>query len=797
MMSRVAIPTIQGPLPPSQAGAARLGLALVALAAGCGGPAMPPNARPPAPAAQPEPASPAAVTPESDVCPPLADPAGWFGLGGSGPADDGVRAVAAGGGGGVATAPGLSSAATGFDETERPLVAWLQDQGVLVRRREAHGWEPLGASDRALGVRAVGADGPRGARLRDGFGLWSPAIAGVGADDVLVAWVDGAPPWEGRVRAARWSSGAWRDAMPGRSPGVMCRRWDGEFGASAEPPVLHVDRAGRITAACMQPIADPTTMPTMMPSGGPIARLVLQVWQWDGRRWRTLPPAPLQAAGPDGQARAQGPMGGVTYGHGIALATDDAGAPVVLHGATFRASGSASGSAPGDSPAQTTRWQRLRWQPARRTWQRESVTAPAGATAMAMAPTSAQGPQPLWRDAGGLGIGDQAARVPLPPLLAGPGSDPTASFALGAAASPAGKLAVASTMRVGLEYAPYTLHVHVWNGAAWTDPGATHRSGGVSATPGTSRQPALALDGCGRPTVAWIEHHAGGRDVYLRRWSGRDWEALAGSAQGGGVSASGRALAAAVTVEPGGAPVVLWWEPSGTAGYGPSLMVHARRFRDGRWIDVGAPELVDDAQLMVSDTWLGTGPGRTLVAAAPVVGAASVRLLRRDRDAWQHEVRGQGSGGPGRWPALARDGVLRAFWLDPGGSQLVGAAWRDGWHVERTLALGAGPVSEAAAARDDAGHVYLAWTRAGVWPTELSVSASGSASGSGSVPDAPGTAGADSLAPLGSASNSAGHAREPAIAVGARVCVAWSEVGTDSSEIYLRCHVPGQPGQAP
>jgi hypothetical protein len=738
------------------------------------------------------------------MCPPLADPAGWFGLGGSGPADDGLRAVAAGGGGGLATAPGLGSAATGFDEKERPLIAWVQDQGVLVRRREAHGWEPLGASDRDLGVRAVGADGRRGARLRDGFGIWSPAVAGVGgvgADDVMVAWIDGAPPWEGRVRAARWSNGAWRDGMPGRSPGVMCQRWNVEFGASAEPPVLHVDRAGRITAACVQPIGDPRTMPNMMPSGGPIARLVLQVWQWDGRRWRTLPPAPLHAGGPDGQTRAQGPMAGVTHGHGIALATDDTGAPVVLHGATT----SAPGSAPGDSPARTTRWQRLHWQPGRRAWQRETVTAPAEATAMALVPTSARGPQPLWRDAGGLGIGDEAARVPLPPLLAGPGStqDPVASFALGAAASPAGKLALATATRVAFESMPHTLHVHVWDGAAWTDPGATHRSGGVSATPGTSRQPALALDACGRPTVAWIEHHAGGSDVYLRRWSGRDWEALAGSAQGGGVSASGRALAAGVTVEPGGAPVILWWEPAATAGYRPSVMVHARRFRDGRWIDVGVPELVDDAQLLLSDTWLGTDPGGALTAAAPVVGAASVLLLRRDRDAWRRAMNGVGSSAPGRWPALAPGGVLRAFWLDPGGTQLIVAAWRDGWHVERTLAHGAGPVSEAAVARDHAGRVYLAWTRSGVWPAELAFSASGpisgsvSGSGSDAAPGAPGTAGADTMTPLGSASNSAAHAREPAIAVGARVCVAWSEIGTHGSEIYLRCQVPGQPGQAP
>ena len=104
MISRIAIPTIPGPLHPRLAGAVRLGLALAAVAAGCGSPAVPPAARSPSPAARPDPlASPAAFPAKSDTCPPLADPPGWFGLGGSGPADDGVRAVAAGGGGGLAT----------------------------------------------------------------------------------------------------------------------------------------------------------------------------------------------------------------------------------------------------------------------------------------------------------------------------------------------------------------------------------------------------------------------------------------------------------------------------------------------------------------------------------------------------------------------------------------------------------------------------------------------------------------------------------------------------------------------
>lgn len=744
------------------------------------------------------PAGPAAATPRPDTCPPLADPAGWFGLGGSGPADDGVRAVAGSGGGGLVTAPALDSAATGFDGQERPLIAWVQDQAVLVRRRDAHGWEPLGDLDRDIGVRAVGAAGKRGARLRDGFGIWSPAVAGVGgvggvggvsADDVVVAWVDGAPPWEGTVRAARWSSGASRDAMPRRSPGVMCRRWNVEFGALAEPPVLHVDRAGRITAACVQPIGDPRTMPTMWPSGGPISRLVLQVWQWDGRSWRTLPPAALHANGPDDEDGAQGAMTAVVHGHGIALATDDMGAPVVLHGASD------------SSPARSTRWQRLHWQPARRAWQRDAVEAPAQAAALTLVPTSARGPQPLWRDAGGLGIGDQTARIPLPPLLAWPRSDqdPMASYMLGTAASPTGKLALATATRVAFESTPHTLHVHVWDGAAWTDPGATHRSGGVSRTPGTSRQPALALDGCGRPVVAWLELHAGGSDVYLRRWSGRVWEALAGSAQGGGVSASGRALAASVAVDEKGAPVVLWWEQPEGALPRPRVLVRARRFRDGRWLDVGAPELLDDMQLLLSDTWVGIDAAGALAAAAPAAGAQVVLLLRWDGRAWQREVRsGMGTGGPWRWPAPGSDGVLRAFWLEPDGARLLVGAWRDGWHAERTLAHGAGPVSEAAAARDDAGRVHMAWTRARVWPAELDFATSGAAPGT--TPGAAATAGADSLAPLataGSISNSAAHAREPAIAVGARVCVAWAELGLESSEIYLRCHAPEQPGQAP
>ena len=76
------------------------------------------------------------------------------------------------------------------------------------------------------------------------------------------------------------------------------------------------------------------------------------------------------------------------------------------------------------------------------------------------------------------------------------------------------------------------IHLRFWDGRAWKDLAGSGRGGGLSATAGPSRSPALAIDARDQPVVAWVE----GRSVWLRRYRGDHWEGLGGSDQGGGLS---------------------------------------------------------------------------------------------------------------------------------------------------------------------------------------------------------------------------------------------------------------------
>ena len=62
--------------------------------------------------------------------------------------------------------------------------------------------------------------------------------------------------------------------------------------------------------------------------------------------------------------------------------------------------------------------------------------------------------------------------------------------------------------------------------------------GGMSNSPGRSVQPVLALDRSGRPVAAWTEESGDSAEIRLRFWDGGTWKDLAGSGAGGGLSAT-------------------------------------------------------------------------------------------------------------------------------------------------------------------------------------------------------------------------------------------------------------------
>jgi hypothetical protein len=71
------------------------------------------------------------------------------------------------------------------------------------------------------------------------------------------------------------------------------------------------------------------------------------------------------------------------------------------------------------------------------------------------------------------------------------------------------------------------VHPKRWDGAAWVVLGGPLSVG--DPTTSSAFQPAVAIDGDGRPVVVWREGGAIGIRVYAKRWTGSAWEAMGGS----------------------------------------------------------------------------------------------------------------------------------------------------------------------------------------------------------------------------------------------------------------------------
>lgn len=121
----------------------------------------------------------------------------------------------------------------------------------------------------------------------------------------------------------------------------------------------------------------------------------------------------------------------------------------------------------------------------------------------------------------------------------------------------------------------------------WTVPGYLPVGEPLSASPAerpVTWSPALQIDGTGQPVVAWLDGTAlEPYDVRVKRWNGSDWELLGGvlEASTGNYTHSFCSLA----VDGGGRPIVAWDEIS-TSG-APSLRV--RRWSGSTWDAMGAP----------------------------------------------------------------------------------------------------------------------------------------------------------------------------------------------------------------
>jgi serine/threonine protein kinase len=132
----------------------------------------------------------------------------------------------------------------------------------------------------------------------------------------------------------------------------------------------------------------------------------------------------------------------------------------------------------------------------------------------------------------------------------------------------------------------HEIYLKRWDGERWAELGKSATGGGISSTPGESYSPCLALDRSGNPTVAWYDDSAGNYEIYLRRWTGTAWEELGGSATGGGISRnsghSATLLHSFVQLDPEGNPVVVWDDD--TPG---NKEIYLRRWNGKAWMELG------------------------------------------------------------------------------------------------------------------------------------------------------------------------------------------------------------------
>lgn len=213
-----------------------------------------------------------------------------------------------------------------------------------------------------------------------------------------------------------------------------------------------------------------------------------------------------------------------------------------------------------------------------------------------------------------------------------------------------------------------------WDGVAWVGLGGSATGGGLSNTPGRSGRPALALDGAGRPWVAWAETHSSGQDIYLRRWDGAAWSPLGNSTTGGGISpTAGQSQLATLVIGAGNTPLVAWYD--NTPG---QREIYAVLWNGSAWVAAGAGANsgggISDTPGESHEPSLALGPsGTPYVVWEEEISGSEVYGRQLSGGAWLEIGDGSASGGgisdnggASNFPVIAAapDGRLFVAWED-------------------------------------------------------------------------------------------------------------------------------------
>lgn len=352
----------------------------------------------------------------------------------------------------------------------------------------------------------------------------------------------------------------------------------------------------------------------------------------------------------------------------------------------------------------------------------------------------------------------------------------------------------------------FEIYVARHSALGWVELAGSARGGAVSGTANNSRRPSIAIGADGQPVVAWTEFAANGTnsDIFVKRFdptanggSGA-WVGMGSSATAGGISSSGAADRAQVVNTVAGV-VVGYIDDAGAAAN-----VFVRRFNGASWPALAAGAAsgdgISDSTSDVSDLALATD-GTNIAAAwtQPTAGTTQIYARQYSGSTW-NALSGSAAGGgvsntaePSRRPSAAYfGGSLFVAWEQVLGEHIEVYAARHsaGWQAAGVGANVASGVSRsngsATAPRLAAGNsLHLAWTDdrvAGLDGNSTAIYAR-RWNGTGFVEELPGEASGRGIHPQYAVPASVALA-----ASGTGVVAVWSDTASGTPQIYLRAN---------
>ncbi len=474
-------------------------------------------------------------------------------------------------GGGISSTPGMSGTydlSVDAGASGNPVVAWSEMEGAVLSRVHLRAWN--GSTWAELGGSATG------------MGLSSDPDAGISGSEPfvrvdpqgrpVVAWLQGPGPGMGKVYLKRWTGATWQElGGSGSGAGIGGA---GVVGAISQP-ALEFNAAGEpIVAWCEY---DAVTQGS------------LYLREWDGAAWQEL----------GGSATGSGVAPGATL---VSMDCDSAGRPVV---AWLETTGFLSGS------IKVKRWDGAAWQPFAASADPGGISADDANNWPTVVVDNQDRPVVgFQRGVQSDNIGLYVFRWENSSSWVQLGGDPlptgtTTSTGGGTSGGggPSGGGPTPGGGPGGAAPAP-----PLGGSPSGTPPPPLN--GGINTPGEEARMPRLAKTAMGEPMIAWTR---GTDEVLAKLWDGAAWIEVAGSATGGGVSATiSYSSSHSFSIGKSGMPIVAWLD--GTSG---NDEIYVKRFEsaapaglDQRLADDSAPIAIGgsavDGNLRIASTTLET-----------------------------------------------------------------------------------------------------------------------------------------------------------------------------------------------